>query len=195
MLAISLRRVGNLMIDVILQHQTVADIEETSKGEVVEKWKTFVLNSEDKGKKVTKKIVFSPDLMGQEMSKEDMRMRELELLKREGGIKSDTRIIEVNPEAWRKLKYQMIIDVQDLLPKNEIFDKALKQEAYDRLIANPLVDAEAVTRDFLIEPYANGEVEKYIRKTPVQSQQTIQAPRPRTDLIQQLTGGQRAGAL
>lgn len=115
MLANSLKKVGGLMIDVILQHQTVGDIEETGDGETIQKFKTFIMtNSGDQ--KLTKKITFKPEMMGQGLDETGMMAKSHELLAQEGGIDSNTRIVEVNPEKWRKLKYFLSVDVEELLP-------------------------------------------------------------------------------
>ncbi|KKM71508.1 hypothetical protein LCGC14_1429890 [marine sediment metagenome] len=112
MLVTSLKNIGGLMIDVIIQHQTVMDVEETISGELKESFKTFILTDVEEGdKKVTHKIMFNQDSEeGEPMS------RSLSVLNKEGGIDSDTRIYEVNPVAWRKLKYHLVMDVQELIP-------------------------------------------------------------------------------
>lgn len=132
MLASSLRGIGGLMIDVIIQHQTVMDIEQVSENEVVEKWKTFILQDvEEEGQKLNKKIIFNPDLLGEEgLSEEESMQRSQDILKKEGGIKSNTRIFEVNPDKWRRLKFQMIVDVDELLP---LFMKERIREAEQQL--------------------------------------------------------------
>ena len=116
MLANSLRKYGGLMIDVILQHQTVSEIEQISDTESAQKFKTFILSTEEEGQKLTKKIVFKPEMIGEDMDKEQAMTRSQELLKQEGGIDSDTRIYEVNPDKWRKLKYFLTVDIDQLLP-------------------------------------------------------------------------------
>ncbi len=126
MLANSLKKIGGLMIDVILQHQTVGDVEETSDGETIQKFKTFILTSSGE-QKLNKKIVFKPELMGQTMTPEQELVKSHEMLVQEGGIDSKNRIYEVNPEAWRKLKYFLEIDVEELLPLN--LKQALNQQA------------------------------------------------------------------
>lgn len=117
MLVNSLKKLGGLMIDVIIQHQTVADVEEVSDGQLVEKWKTFILTDVPEGElKTTHKIIFKPEMMGEELGEEGIKERSHDILNREGGIDSDTRIFEINPEAWRKLKFHLVIDVKELLP-------------------------------------------------------------------------------
>jgi hypothetical protein len=115
MLACSLKRMGGLMIDVILQHQTVGEIEEITDGETVQKFKTFILPGKP-GESLNKKIVFNPDMIGEEMNDEAMMSRSHEILDKEGGIDGETRLYEVNPDEWRKLKYFLTVDVEELLP-------------------------------------------------------------------------------
>ena len=116
MLANSLRKYGGLMIDVILQHQTVGEIEQISDTESAQKFKTFILSTEQEGQKISKKIVFKPEMIGEEIGEEEAMTRSQELLKKEGGIDSDTRIYEINPDTWRKLKYFLTVDIDQLLP-------------------------------------------------------------------------------
>lgn len=117
MLANSLKKVGDLMIDVILQHQTVGEISEVSDQESAQKFKTFILSNVPEGSgKVTKKIVFEPSMMGEEMDEATAMERSMQLMEEEGGIDSEMRISKVNPEAWRKMKYYLSVDVQELLP-------------------------------------------------------------------------------
>lgn len=152
-------QLGLLTIDVILQHQTVGDIEEITAGNVRMKYKKFLLpNQKEEGKNVTKVIELSEEEF------EGTMEESMGILEAEGGFQGDKRIYKVNPNLFRRMKFLVSINPDQLLPKNEIFDKALKLEAYDRLIQNPFVDQEAVSRDFLIEPFAKGETEKYMRK-------------------------------
>lgn len=133
MLASSLKKVGGLMIDVILRHQTIGDIEETGDGESVQRFKTFILtNSGDE--KLNKKIVFKPEMMGQEMSEEEEMAKSHEMMEQEGGIDSTNRISEVNPEAWRKLKYFLSVDTEELLPLS-LRDSFARQQLMEQQIA------------------------------------------------------------
>ncbi len=116
MLSNSLRKFGGLMIDVILQHQTIGEVEQISDIESAQKFKTFILSTEQEGEKLTKKIVFKSEMIGEEIGKEKLMARSREIMEKEGGIDSDTRIYEVNPDAWRKLKYFLTVDVDQLLP-------------------------------------------------------------------------------
>lgn len=116
MLANSLRKLGELIIDVILQHQTIGEVEQISDTESAQKFKTFILSTEENGKELTKKIIFKPEMIGEELGEKEAMSRSREIMDREGGVDSDTRIYEVNPDAWRKLKYFLTVDVEALLP-------------------------------------------------------------------------------
>ena len=117
MLANSLKNLGGLMIDVILQHQTIGEVEQISDSESVQKFKTFILSTEENGQKLNKKIMFKEEMMGMEIGSEEEEMeKSYDILKQEGGIDSDLRIYEVNPDEWRKLKYMITVDVDELLP-------------------------------------------------------------------------------
>ena len=115
MLASSLRKVGGLMIDVILQHQTIGDVEEISETETIQKFKTFILTNSGE-QKLNKKIVFKPEMAGRSLTPEQITAQQHDLLSQEGGIDSNSRIYEVNPTEWRKLKYFLFVDVEELLP-------------------------------------------------------------------------------
>lgn len=112
MMVNSLKRLGSLMIDVIIQHQTVMDVEEVVEGELKESFKTFILTDVPEGELMTThKIKFNANM---EEEVEPMQ-KAISLLEEEGGIGSDTRIFEVNPEKWRKLKYNLVMDVRELI--------------------------------------------------------------------------------
>ena len=175
MLKNSLTRLGGLMMDVILQHQTVADVEEISEGNLATKWKSFVIPNIDMGgKTVTKKINFTPSSVPQSP---------YQMLEQEGGVDSETRIYNVNPEKWHKLKFQIVMETDEHLPKNETAEKILKQNAGNAILGNPValqfVDPEAIVKDFLVEPLTRGNAEKYMRKAPVMMGPTAPAaPQP-----------------
>jgi hypothetical protein len=196
MLRNSLIPVGYLILDVILHHQTLVEVKELTNGKTVEKWPVFNLTDiQAGGKNLTKRIKFAPQ---DKLTLNDYYNKAHDLIEEEGGINGDTRIIEVaDPEEWRKLKYHLQIETEELMPKNELFEKAMKQEAYDRLAMNPLIvnDREAfmnVTKDFLVEPYAKGDTDKYMPKQQVQPQvmqpgQVPGQPLPTGGQVQKIT--------
>lgn len=154
---------GKLMIGDILQHMTVAQMDELT-NEL--KYKAFLLHDKmENGKKVTRKIEFTPDMLGSEnLSEEDKMAQSYDILMKEGGMDSNTRIYRINPELFRNIKYKCVVSADELTPKSKMIEKAMLLEGYDRAIQNPVADQEAVTRDFLFEALKPGESDKYIRK-------------------------------
>lgn len=140
MLVNSLKKVGSLMIDVIIQHQTVMDVEEVADGELVEKFKTFILTDVEEGEKMfTHKIIFN-----QEGEESNAISQSSTILDKEGGIDSDMRIFEVNPELWRKLKYHMVMDVKELIPPVILEIQQAGQEELKRQLGKQTVKEKVV---------------------------------------------------
>lgn len=81
------------------------------------------------------------------------------------------------------MKYLVSIDPDQLTPPSKSLERAMKLEMYDRAIGNPIVDVKQVTQDFLFEPFAPGESDKYIRKP--QEQPNVQGEQQ----IDEATGG------
>lgn len=196
MIAFLVEDFGKLMIGDILQHMTIGEIDEVTSGM---KYRSFVLpNKVDNGRTVTKKIEFTDEMLGsEEMDDEKVSDMAYDLLEREGGPDSDKKIVQVNPEGFRKLKFKVVVSADDLAPKSKELEKALSLEAYDRAIQNPTIDQEAVTRDFLLEAIRPGESDKYIKKAqPAMPGGTgpIQQKGVSTSMLSQLTGSNSLGA-
>lgn len=215
--------IGHLMMGDIVQYMTVGEVTDIGSGSM--KFKTFLLpNKTVDGKKVTHRIEFSnPITQPAPKTEQDLEDNSFKLYEREGGLKGGSqKIYQVNPELFRELKYKVTCNVDDLTPRSKALEKALNLELYDRGIQNPIVDQQALTRDFLFGSYDNaGDNDKYIKKTPSPSpgggvgipggnptpnggtpaspaaatkpNQPIQQKGVNTNLVSQLTGGNSLG--
>jgi len=155
--------VGDLMADDIIKHQTVPVMEELLGGEIKEKYRTYLVpNQMEEGRTIAKQVKFKPEMMGKMMTEKQRKKEGYRLLKEEGGLEAEKKIYEVNPDYFQGLKFKTQIDPAELTPKNDALDKAVKLEAYQLMMANPYTDKKAVTRDYLIEPLAKGESDKYM---------------------------------
>lgn len=189
---------GNLMVGDILQHMTVAQVDALT-NEM--KYKAFLLPDKlEGGKKVTRKIDFSADMLGSEgLTEEEKLSKSYDLLEKEGGMDSGVRITKVNPELFRNTKYKITVSADELTPKSKMLEKAILLEGYDRAIQNPVADQEAVTRDFLFEALKPGESDKYIRKTQgsvppgMESLGGFQQKGVSTSMLSQVTGSNSLG--
>lgn len=188
----AIRDYGYLIVDDILNHQTVGQFEEVLAGNPRLKFRTFLLAPEvENGRMMSKKIIFTDELIGIPLSDEEVTMRGLKMLNKVGGLKGTEKIYLVNPHKFRRLRFLLTIDVDNLLPENEAFMKAIKLEAYDRMIENPFVDQEAVTRDFLVNVFAKGETDKYMKRSMdgVPAEEIIRNRKTRTSpIVAQATG-------
>ena len=167
MVASAIRQLGDLLIDLIIQHMTVGQVEEITAGEVRMKFRNFILPDKLKdGRKITKRLIFTDEFNNLEepLTEEDMLKESFKLFNQGGKLEAKTAIYKINPIAFANLKFMTRVGVDNIGPKNEELDKALKSEAYDKMIENPYIDPIAVTRDFLVGPHADGEIEKYMRK-------------------------------
>jgi hypothetical protein len=196
---------GTLLMGDILQYMTIPQIEKLTDGV---SYRSFLLpNKIMDGKTVTKKIEFTADYLGkEEMSQDEILDESWKILEREGGPEGDKKIMRVNPASFRTLKYRIKVGVDELSPKSKELEKALDLEAYDRLIANPLADQEAVLKDFLLDAYRPGDSDKYVKKQQPMAPQMgpdgqplIPGEMPRTSgvntsMLSQITGSNSLGA-
>jgi len=167
MIGFLVKDIAELIIDDIIMHLTVAQMNEIIGGEVRMKYNSFLIREKsENGRKTKKKIEFTDEIMGEV----DVKAKQLELMKRE---KDNERIVLVNPYEFARMKYMVQVEANAVIGKSPYNQKILNLEAYDRMIQNPMVDQQAVTRDFLVETFAEGETERYMAK-----QQTSPVPLP-----------------
>lgn len=163
-----IRQYGKLRMGDILQYLTIVDadkIEGSGGAELV--YKTFLLkNKESNGATKTRKIKFDASVPSGELNDEDKLNESYKVLKEQGGTKSKQEIYKVNPTLFRNLKYEVTLSPDVINPKSEDLERAFLLEEYDRAIANPLLDQEQVTRDFLLAAYhrSKKDPDKYFSK-------------------------------
>lgn len=161
MIGNAVKDVGSLMVDDIIRYQTTGKVSEILGGVPKMKFKTFVTGGKVKeGRRVTEQIQFTDEFAGMEMTPDEKEKRELRMLTEAGDEKE---IYKVNPSLFARMDYLVSVDYEQMMQKNSSFEKAFKLEVYDRSIANPYVDQQAVTRDFLMEPLVGGEASKYMK--------------------------------
>ncbi len=156
---------GELLLSDILQYLTVADAAKiTGEGGLI--YKTFYVKEPGQGGKKNK-IRFDlnmPDTMTEE-EKLDMSFK---LLEAQGGLKSDVTLYAVHPVLFREHKYMFTIDNDVLNPRSAELINAYNLETYDRAIANPIADQEAIYKDLLLSsnPKTARDPDKYVAKQP-----------------------------
>ena len=179
MIGFLVKDIGTLMMGDIVQFMTIAEVEEIAGEEDKLKYRSYLLpesKSEDGFK--SKKIEFTAD-MPNEMDQEEMLDASFDVLEEEGDLNSSRTILKVNPEMFRNNKYKIVISPYQQSPYSDEVEKAFKLEAYDRMIANPLLDQENVTKDFLLSVYdvSMKDPERYIKK-----QEPMPMPMPNAEI-------------
>lgn len=177
MIAQYVRQYGRLRVGDILQHLTIVDVDKiTDDAELV--YKTFLVKG--KGQQDKKKIEFTNDIPDEPISAKDVLNKSYDVMKEEKNINME--IYKVNPTLFRELMYKIVISPDVLHPRSDDLERAMKLELYDRAIANPMADQEAVFKDFLLGAYKDiKKPEDYI---------TEQQPQPQQVQGQAPTGGQ-----
>lgn len=169
-----------LIIDDIINHLTTAQQNEVLGGEFAMKYNSFLIRDKDgKGKR---KIEFTDEIMGEF----DLKSKQKALLKRET---EDTRILLVNPYQFARMQYLIQVKANAVVGRSEYTKKVMNLEAYDRMITNPSLDPAAVTKDFLLSTFAEGEEEKYMAKQGMMPQQSSQGGSPSPQGTPQAPGG------
>lgn len=159
--------IGELTVDIVVAHTTVGELDQTVPEAMAMKYKTVLAKGKEKGKNVTNRIMFTDKYMGRNMSEEEVKEREWELFEDAGGEDTDQRLYEVNPYQFARNKYSMWVDADQIVSKSMGTDEqrsALALQVMTSPMVAPYVNMENVVEDFAIEPFANGDPERYIKK-------------------------------
>lgn len=154
---------GTLRKNSILQNMTIGTaVEVLGDVNTLKFSSVLVSDREVEGKKMPRRIDFSTELPETE---EDEIKEGFKILAEEET--KGMRIVQVNPILFRKFKFKVKVNPDFITSSSEAVKKALKLEAYDRAIANPLIAQNPekmamVTKDFLFSNYAPGEEDKYV---------------------------------
>lgn len=168
-----IKQVGALVVDCIVQHTTVGEIDATVPESIKVKFKTYITKSKEGVKEMTNTIVFTDSLMG-DVTKEDMRKRSIELWQENLG-QEDQAKYEVNPYKFARHSFWMYIDPDKIVMKSMGADKLKRNEDFMKLTSQfvyPFVDAEALANE-VIEESTDGDPEKFKRKANDNTSQTL----------------------
>jgi hypothetical protein len=164
MIARMVKEAGSLMVDDIIRYETVGEA-----GELIGQmnYKSFILDGRIKeGRNISTHIKFTDRFAGESMSKDERSMEEYKMMSDAG---DDKEILEVNPYVFSHLDWYTITDADELLRRNDKFERAFKVSVFEKAVNDTLVqqDPEAhqkILRDFLFEPLMRGDASKYLPK-------------------------------
>lgn len=162
MIAQYVRQYGRLRVGDIIQHLTIVDVDKiTDQPDLV--YKAFVVKG--KGKDEVKKIEFTDKVPEGPIDERAALDQSYKVLSEED--RTGMEIWKVNPTLFRELCYRVVVSPDVLHPRSEDLERAMKLELYDRAIANPMANQEAVFKDFLLGAYRDiKEPEDYIQEQP-----------------------------
>lgn len=165
---------GDLRIASIVQYMTVADGLETT-GEISRLRFRDILIPDRMvdGKKMPRKISFVNNVYREE---KEVEKRSYEILDKERTL--EMSLAEVNPSLFTELQFKTKVEADLLFSQSETVKKALNLEAYDRAIANPIIQQDPtalkeVTRFFLLNNYVPGDEDKYLPQEQVSQEQAL----------------------
>jgi hypothetical protein len=163
---------GRLLVSDILQYQTIAQVSELTDTGLV--YKTFFAKEPGQTGKMNK-IQFDGNLPDT-MTDDEKDQMSFELLKEQGGIKTDMKLWKVNPSMFREYRYKFTVDEDVLNPRSADLERAMDLETYDRAIANPVADQEQIFKDLLMStnPKTASDPDKYVTPPPPPQQQAAQ---------------------
>ena len=154
---------GKLLLNDILQYCTMPEAEKiTGDGGLL--YKTFYANEPGKGGK-RNKIMFSKD-MPDTMTEDEKNKISWMLLKKQGGLKSNTTLHMINPTLFREHRFKFAVDADVLNPRSAELERAFSVELFDRAIAHPetFVNTEVGKILLLTDPMTARNPEKYLVK-------------------------------
>ncbi|NCC99863.1 MAG: hypothetical protein EOL95_09235 [Bacteroidia bacterium] len=165
---------GMLVKNDIIQYYTMANIEDILGKDSLMYEQFIIPSSNDAGRSKNAVVRFKD--MDEIKSKDEYLEKSYKLLeeeKKESEEGNEMNIYEANPILFRNAKYSLIVDSEIMNPNSKDLERAYKLEAYDRMIQNPLIKQDLVTKDFLLGAYSDlfQSTEKYM-----QDEQPMQNP-------------------
>lgn len=170
MLAHLVQSIGELTMDCVIQHATIGELDNSVPEALRMKYKTYISKGKEKGKNVTNRIIFTDKYMGRELTKADIDEINWDLYEQAGGKDSDQRIYETNPYLFARNRFSMWVDADQIVSKSTGTDQQRSAMALQILTSPavaPFVDMQNVVEDFAIEPFADGDPDRYRAKADV----------------------------
>lgn len=167
MIADLVRQIGELVIDDIIAHTTIGEVDDSIGTGLNMKYKRIMMKSKEGGKDVTNKIEFDGSMMGQDLTPEKANDLEWEMFYKAGGMESSQRVYKVNPYKFARHKYSLYIDPDMIISRSMGTDQLKKERAFNLLTdprVAPYVDQQAVVDKFVLEDFSDGDPDEFKKK-------------------------------
>jgi len=161
-LAASVARYGLLMGDIAINNLSIPQVDDIVGEHTKLKYKKFMLqNKEVGGQRMPKQLMFSEELIGAEMTEDEMRMANLDLYGE--SEKNKMAILKANPELFAKMKYFARADYKEVFQQSDETMQALLMALESQFRQNPFVDQEALVRE-TFHSFFHSKADKFIQK-------------------------------
>lgn len=167
MIADLVRQIGDLVMDCIIMHTTVGEIDATIPGDLNMKYKTLIMQGKDGGTDVTNKITFDTNMMGEKMSKEQLNDMEWDIFNKSGKLDTKQRNYVVNPYNFARTRFLLYIDPSAITSRSMGTDQLRKDRAFNLLMdprVMPYIDPQAVIDKFVLDEYSDGDPDEFKKK-------------------------------
>lgn len=193
------KQIGGLVIDCIIQNETIGEVDALIPEALNMKYKTIMTKGKENGKDVTNKIEFDSSMMGQNLSKEKVSDLEWDMFNKAGGLDSKTVHYKVNPYKFARTQYSVYIDPNQIVSRSMGTDQLRKDRAFNLLMdprVQPFINPQAVVDKYVLEEYSDGDPDQFKPKPgQMQPQQGGQNNELLENVMQSPNLGIRAGSM
>jgi len=178
-------QIGELVMDDIIMHTTVGEVDATVPEALAMKYRKIKLQGKEAGKDVTNTIEFSSDMMGEHMTKEKANDLEWDMFDKAGGMDATTRNYKVNPYKFARTTFALRMDAEQIVSRSMGTDKLRKDRAFNMLMdprVMPYINPQAVVDKYVLEEFSDGDPDQF--KKPEGGNQ---------DMISQIMGQKPTG--
>lgn len=182
-------QIGELVMDDILMHTTVGEIDAMVPESLKMKYKPHISRGKEKGKDVSNKIEFSTDMM--DITPEKANELEWKMFDEAGGMNSSQRNYKVDPYKFARQKFSLFIDPDMIISRSMGTDQLRKERAFNMMmnpLVMPFINPEAVIDKFVLEEFSDGDPDAF-KPTPEQKQQQQNQTMPGQQLQQKQLAG------
>ncbi len=170
-------QIGELVMDDILLHTTIGEIDATIPESLNMKYKTVITRGQEKGKDVTNKIQFSTQMM--DITPEKADELEWKMFKDAGGMHTTQRNFMVDPYKFARQKFSLFIDPDVIISRSMGTDQLRKARAFQMLmdpLVMPYINVPVVIKKFAVDDFSDGDPDELMNPNPPQGVPGQQPP-------------------
>jgi len=168
MIANLITQIGELVVDCIIQHTTVGELDASVPESLLLKYKTSIAKSKEGGREITNRIEFDSNLMGMELTKEQANEMEWDMYEKAGGADSKQVLWKVNPYKFARTQFSLYIDPSQITSRSLGTDQLRKERAFNMLLdprVSPYINIPEVVEEFVLKEFGGADPDKF-KKSP-----------------------------